>query len=188
MGWMEIAATAATLLCVLLAVKRRVAQFPVGLAATTLFFFVFLGARLYSSAALQIVFTAVQLYGWWYWLRGDRGRRPAIGRVGAARLAAAIAAAGLASAVLGLLLNSATDARMALLDAQIFGQSLLAQFLLDRKKIENWIVWSLVNAASVFTYATQGLRATTALYLALLINCLWGWREWRDALERQARA
>lgn len=185
MSGIEIAATAATVLCVLLAVKRSILQFPIGLLATTLFFFVFASAQLYASAGLQIVFTAVQVYGWWYWLYGDRGHRPPITHLRVGRLMVASAAAIAASAVLGAGLNRATNANMALIDAQIFGLSLLAQFLLDRKKIENWFVWGLVDTLSVYVYLTQGLFATAGLYAALLINCVWGWSEWRRALLRQ---
>ena len=80
MATLEILATAATVAYVLFAVKRSLWQYPVGLLATVLFFFVFLEARLYASTALQVLFAAVQLYGWWYWLRGDHGKRPNMGR------------------------------------------------------------------------------------------------------------
>lgn len=65
------------------------------------------------------------------------------------------------------------------MDSAIFALSALAQFLLDRKKLETWIVWALVNVLSVFVYASQELWLTTALYCGLLANCAWGWSEWR---------
>lgn len=76
MSMLEIFATITTVASVLLAVHRSIWQFPIGLAATTAFFFVFFQSQLYASTALQVFFSFVQVYGWWYWLRGDRGMPP----------------------------------------------------------------------------------------------------------------
>ena len=62
---LEIAATAFTLLSVILSVKRSLWQFPTGLVGVSLGFFVFWQASLYSSAALQPIFVAALVYGWW---------------------------------------------------------------------------------------------------------------------------
>ena len=72
---LEAFASVATVAYVFLAIKRSLWQYPIGLLATILFFFVFLDAKLYASTALQVLFAAVQIYGWWYWLRGKDGGR-----------------------------------------------------------------------------------------------------------------
>ncbi len=69
---LELAATLVTLACVILGVKRSLWQFPVGIVGTALFFVVVLQAGIYANAALQVFFVFVQIYGWWYWLRGAR--------------------------------------------------------------------------------------------------------------------
>jgi nicotinamide mononucleotide transporter len=176
---LEIAATLFTLACVVLAVKRNLWQFPTGIIGTALGFFVFWQAKLYSSAALQPVFIAVQIYGWWYWLRGESRHRPNIRStspwiVGGACLAALAIAAAAAFA-----LDTFASARMALADASIFALSIVAQVLLSRKRIENWPVWVVINAISVYVYASQGLWLYTALYAFFFFNAFWGWWEWR---------
>src|SRR5262245_32945106 len=96
---LEIAAALLTLICVVLAVKRSLWQFPTGIIGTALGFFVFWRTHLYSSAALQPFFIAVQIYGWWYWLRGENQQRPRIKSTsvwivaGACLVALAVAAA-----------------------------------------------------------------------------------------------
>ena len=84
------------------------------------------------------------------------------------------------------LIAAYTDANMALADAGIFALSVAAQFLLDRKKIETWPVWGLVNALSVYVYASQQLWPTTALYALLFLNVFWGWYEWRREMKTAA--
>jgi nicotinamide mononucleotide transporter len=73
---LEPAAVALLVASVLLAVQRSLWQYPVGLAATAHYVLVFWRAQLYSSAVLNVVFILAQVYGWWFWLRGDAGRGP----------------------------------------------------------------------------------------------------------------
>ena len=176
----EVAATILTVACILLGTARSLWQYPVGVASTTLFFFVVYGAHLYANAGLQIFFLAMQFYGWIYWLRGGPERRkPRITEFGLTRMALWIVIAVLLSLVGGMILNRFTSAAMAGLDAIVFGLSVLAQFMLDRKKIENWIVWGIVNAASVWLYGSRGLWMFAALYAGLFLNSFVAWWLWR---------
>jgi nicotinamide mononucleotide transporter len=176
---LEIAATLLTLICVVFAVKRNLWQFPTGIIGTALGFFVFWQARLYSSAALQPVFIAVQIYGWWYWLRGDEQHRPKIRATSPWLIVGACLAAIAFAALAAWALDNFTDANMAMADATIFALSIIAQVLLSRKRIENWPVWIVINAISVCVYATQGLWLYTTLYAFFFFNAFWGWWEWR---------
>jgi nicotinamide mononucleotide transporter len=179
---LEIAATALTLVCVVLAVKRSLWQFPTGIVGTALGFFVFWKAGLISSAILQPIFIAVQVYGWWFWMRGDQSKAPPIRTtpttvvIGLCLLALAAAAAG------AWTLETYAGAAMAQADAAILALSILAQILLSLKRIENWPVWIAINALSVFVYASQQLWLYTALYAVLFFNAFWGWWEWRKEL------
>ncbi|MEQ1609604.1 MAG: nicotinamide riboside transporter PnuC [Hyphomonadaceae bacterium] len=176
---LELAATVLTLVSVILSVKRSLWQFPFGIAGTTLGFFVFWGAGLYSSAVLQPFFVAVLVYGWGYWLRGEDSRRP---RIKSTKLwivsGACVGALALAAAA-ALALETYSDANMALGDASILALSVVAQILLSRKQIENWHVWILINAISIYVYASQALWLYTALYVFFFFNAFWGWWEWR---------
>lgn len=184
MGLIEIAATVFTVLCVLLAVKRSLWQYPVGFVGVGLYFHVFWTANLFASAMLQIVFAAVMLYGWWYWLFGDKGSRPPITRLGSINTAAWAVLVFGASAFFGSMLGEIFPMMaMAKLDAAIFGLSVLAQFYLDRKKIETWAVWAVVNVISIVVYAQQGLMVTTGLYAFLLANTALGYWAWKRELD-----
>ncbi len=179
MSTLEIWATVLTVACVILATRLKVAQYPVGIIATVLFFGVFWQAQLYSSAWLQVYFTLVQFYGWWYWLKGDGGKEP---KITTWPLQTHIVLGGTALAfsyLVAQLLGHYTDAKMAFLDTLIFSLSVVAQFLLDRKKLEHWYVWGAVNIISIWVYASQGLGVTTALYIGLLCNVFVGYRFWR---------
>lgn len=186
MSPLEILASLFTLASVLLTVHLKKSLYPVGLVATVLFFFVFWQSKLYASAGLQVYFTLVQLYGWWFWTRGDRGREPPIGEWPWTIVAGwAMAAAGLTAAI-SFVLYRYTDAHMPAGDTAILALSILAQFLLDRKQLKSWYVWAAVDVLSVYVYASQHLWPTTVLFVILTLNTGYGWWMWRRELARQA--
>jgi nicotinamide mononucleotide transporter len=180
---LEIAATLFTLICVILSVKRSLWQFPFGVVGTGLFFFVVWRQQLYANAALQIFFLGVQFYGWWYWVRGDKGARPPIRSTNWKVVLALCAVALVLAGFVAWALESFTDASMPLPDAAVFGLSVVAQVLLSRKRIETWPMWVVVNTLSVWLYASQSLWVFAGLYVFFFFNAFWGWWEWRKEMK-----
>jgi nicotinamide mononucleotide transporter len=185
-SWLELAADVLTLASVVLTVLLRKSLYPVGIAATAIFFFVFWNARLYASAGLQVYFTVIQLYGWWFWRRGDRGREPPIGDWPWSTTGLFAVAAGVFTLAVSSALDRFTDARSPVLDTTVFAASVLAQFLLDRKQMKTWAVWAIVDLLSIVVYGGQKLWLTTGLYVLLLANAGIGWAAWRKARARES--
>ena len=188
MSGLEVLANLFTVASVLLTVHLKKSLYPVGIVATVLFFFVFWNARLYASAGLQVYFTLIQFYGWWFWWRGRDGHAPPIGdwswrRVALLGLAAAVFTVGVS-----LALYRFTDAQTPVGDTAILALSVLAQFLLDRKQMKNWLVWGAVDVVSIIVYGGQHLWLTAFIYLILLGNVVYGWLTWRAAFKRQGMA
>ncbi|MGJ6966831.1 nicotinamide mononucleotide transporter family protein [Streptosporangium sp. G11] len=75
-SWAELLGFATGVLTVWLVVRRNIWNWPIGTANVILLGAVFLTAGLYADAALQIVYVALSLYGWWQWLYGGAGRTP----------------------------------------------------------------------------------------------------------------
>ena len=182
---LELAATLVTLACVILGVKRSLWQFPVGIVGTAIFFVVVWQVGLWANATLQVFFVFVQLYGWWYWLRGDNGGRPKIRSANRLQVAVWVVMA-LAIAVAGsCALTAYTDFDLAFTDAATLSVSVVAQYLLDRKYLETWPVWVIVNIASIWLYGSAGIWLFTGLYVFFFFNAFWGWWEWRKAMRAE---
>jgi len=182
---LELAATLVTLLCVILGVKRSLWQFPVGIVGTALFFIVVWQNRIYANAVLQVFFVGVQIYGWWYWLKGDHGRRPPIRSANPIHVVVSVAVAILVAWAGSWAITEMTDFDLSFTDATTLSVSVVAQFLLDRKYLETWPVWLIVNVASIYLYGKAGMWLFTALYVFFFFNAFWGWWEWRNAMKRQ---
>lgn len=181
MSPIELVAAALILLSVGLTVRRNLWLWPVGIVGTLLYGWVFLQAKLYFSTGLQVFFLIVQVYGWIYWAKGKDGAEPPIVAMGWSRAAIVLAATAAAAGGLGWLAGQVTDAQASTFDAMLTGLSVVAQILLSRKVLENWLFWIITDILSIGVYASQGLYPTAALYVVLLVLATWGLWEWQRA-------
>ena len=174
---------------VTLIVRRSIWNYPFGLAMVALYGRIFLDARLYSDAILQIFFFVVQVYGWWHWARVRRsvGTVTVIHLDNRARLRWAIGCV-LASTLWGYGMHRFTDAAFPFADAALAMTSVVAQIMMSRRAIENWWLWIAVDIGSVGLYAAKGLWLTMLLYTIFLGLAIWGLIDWRSAERRQRAA
>lgn len=180
MSWqIEAFASLLLLLNVWLVARRSLWNYAFGIAAVSLYAFLFWQARLYAAFGLQFLFLALNLYGLWNWRRAqaDSGDLPVL-RMHARERLATLAAILLLAGGIGLLLARTTDAASPFWDSANTALALSAQYWQARRRVETWLLWSLVNIGSVGLYATQALWFTSGVYAVLLLVALYGWREW----------
>jgi len=167
------------LLCVWLAVRERPANWPIGLANNVLFSILFFRARLFADMGLQAAYFGLGVYGWFNWLFGGAGRTALrISRTTRSEWVALGAAVPLGTWSLREILVAANGAAP-LADALTTALSLSAQYLLTRKRLENWLFWITADAIYVPLYLSRGLPLTAVLYGVFLLLCLVGLRTWR---------
>ncbi|MGJ3646966.1 nicotinamide riboside transporter PnuC [Sphingomonas sp. GlSt437] len=186
---LEAVAAVLVLVNVALVARRSLWNYPIGLAAVTLYAIIFFRSRLYSDALLQIFFFIVQLYGWWNWAasKGESGA-VVVERLGARTRVGW--AGGIVAATLGWgwLAHRFTDAAYPWWDASVAMMSIAAQILMSRRAIENWVLWIAVDIVAIGLYAAKDLWLTAAVYLVLLAISIWGLVDWQRAARRAASA
>ncbi len=180
-SWLELIALVLSLAMVALNMRVNPLAWPLAIASSLLYFLVFWDARLYGEGSLQIFFAAVALWGWWQWLRGtmDDGRALRVRALSRRAALGCIAALAIAWPALALFLAHRTDSDVPWLDAFPTAGSLVGQWLLGRKYVENWLAWLVVNVASVLLFAFKGLWLTVMLYVVFALLSVVGWRAWR---------
>ena len=179
---LELLAVVASALAVWLSVRRHVGTWPVSIVAVSTYLVVFVRARLYADAALQVVFLAQSVYGWWAWTGAARRAEPPVRLLSPAwRLAVAVAIAVAAWGV-GAMLARHTDASAPYLDATASVTSLAANQLLARRVLENWLLWIALDVVYVPMFVARGLPLFAVLYAVFLVLAVLGYREWRRAL------
>ncbi len=179
--WLELAAFAMAVGMVLLNMRVNPLAWPLAIGSSLLYALLFLDAKLYGETGLQFVFAAVGAWGWWQWLRGTQadGAPLRVRALGPRGRFAALAALALLWPLLAWLLGRFTDSTTPAWDAFATAGSLVGQWLLGRKYVENWPAWIVVNAASIGLFALKGLLLTTLLYALFLALSFAGWRAWR---------
>lgn len=181
----EQCAVALGIINVSLIIRRSVWNFPFGLLMVVLYAKIFFDYRLYSDALLQIYFFVIQIYGWWYWLKGrDQSGLIVVTRLSPTRwpVYALLAVAGIA--LLGTAMDRLTDADYAYWDATIAILSVIAQFLMSRRILESWLIWITVDVLAIGLFATKGLQPTAALYAVFLMLASAGLLAWVRAYSR----
>lgn len=178
--WLEVAAFWIAIAMVFANFRVHPVAWPLAIASSALYGWLFWGSRLYGEASLQGVFIVLAFWGWWQWLRG-RGEDGAPLRVHRLQPRQRLWLAGatvLAWPPLALLLRHLTDSDVPWLDALPTVGSLAGQFLLGRKLVENWPVWLAVNLVSIGLFAFKGLWLTVVLYALFALLSGVGWRQW----------
>ena len=182
--WLEIVAFVLAVVMVVMNMRVDPVAWPLAIVSSLLYFALFWNSRLYGDASLQIFFALIALWGWWQWLRGTRADGAALQvSVLPARarivLLVALAAAWPAT---GLFLKHYTDTDVPWWDAFPTAASVIGQWLLGRKYIENWLAWIVVNVVSVGLFAYKGLWLTVLLYTVFIAMSFAGWRAWQRLL------
>ena len=182
----EILAAVTGIISVYLSTRENIWSWPTALVNVTLYFIVFLEAKLYADMGLQVVYFALSLYGWYEWLYGGENRTELhVSRVSRS-LGVRLALVGLAATlVLGTALARFTDAALPLLDSATTSTSLVAQWMMTRKIVENWAVWVAVDVVYVGMFLYKSLYLTAALYAVFFVLAVMGYREWKRSFEQQ---
>ena len=183
MSTLELAAALVGAISVWLSVRQHIWSWPTAIVNVVLYAVVFFQAKLYADMGLQVIYAVLSVYGWYEWLYGGAGRTALrVTRTGARRgaLLACIAAVG--SALLGVVLHHETDAALPYMDAFLSSTSLVAQWMMTRKLLENWAVWIFVDVLYVGMFVYKGLYLTAGLYAVFLGLAVKGYLDWRASL------
>lgn len=181
--WLEAFAFVFTLANVVLNVRANVLAWPLGIVGTALYAVLFFGAKLYGDFSLQFVFIGSSIYGWVEWARGGEGAKPlAVTALTRKSLATHALVALLLWPLLGAFFGRFTDTDVPYYDAFPTALSLVGQWLLARKVLENWYFWIVADVVYIALYASKSLYLTSLLYAIFLGLCVLGLREWRKNL------
>lgn len=195
MTYVELVAAILGAISVYFYIVRNHWSWPVGLVQVILFVAVFAQAKLYADMILHLVYTVLQLYGWWQWWKScttqdsfigaqntNRGSSVQVRRLSISGNALACVIAALMTAVYTYLLMTYTDASLPLADCFVSSVSIVAQSLLAWRYLENWLYWIVVDLAAIVLFAYKELWFTTGLYALFLVMAIIGYRTWRRTL------
>lgn len=186
MSPLEIAAAATGAWSVWLSVRQNILSWPTAIVNVALYSIVFYQAKLYADMGLQVVYFVLSIYGWYEWLYGGEGRTELhVSRTSRSLVIRLALLATAGSLLLGTLLHRGTDASLPYMDSALSSTSLVAQWMMTRKLLENWLVWITVDVFYVGMFIYKDLFVTAVLYAVFLGLAVKGWIDWRRSMRAQ---
>ncbi len=184
---LELVAVLFGIVSVFLSVRENIWSWPTALVNVALYFALFFRSGLYSDMGLQVVYFALSVYGWYEWLYGGAGRTTLrVTRV-PARVWAICAVIGVAVwATLGKLTSHLPGVALPYVDAATTTVSLIAQWMMTRKLLENWTLWIIVDVVYVGMFIFKGLYLTAGNYAVYLVLAIMGHVAWKRSLNQTA--
>ena len=162
-----------------LVTRQSIWSWPLGVLNAVFYMVVFARTGVYSDTGLQVVYFVLSLYGWYHWLRGGPQQEAVVVTRTPRRTWAIVA--GIA-VVVWVLLSSITrripGAALPQLDAALVAISLVAQWMMTRKLLENWLLWIAVDVVYIGLFINRQLPLTAMLYAVFLVLAIIGYGQW----------
>lgn len=186
MSGVEIAGFIFGVIGVWLTLRENVWCFPIGLANVILSLYLFYQQKLYADSLQQFVYIILLGYGWFKWWRGNDTDKKLVVSTSNSSLLFICAGAFIAcTLLLGVLLSKFTDATFPWLDSTATSLSFVAQWMIAKKKIENWLIWIVVNIMYIGIYLYKDLWLYSVLFFIYLLLAISGYLKWRKSLKFQ---
>ncbi|NUT78539.1 nicotinamide mononucleotide transporter [Pseudomonas sp. C1C7] len=182
MSGLELFAATLGVIAVWLTVKQNPWCWPIGLVMVLIYSWIFFEVKLYSDMLLQVIYAALQIYGWWQWTRAGEARHGReVSRLEGSSVFYGLLVGAIGSLLLGAAMAHWTDAAQPWLDAALTGFSLVAQVWMAQKRVQCWPLWITVDVIFVGLFIYKDLYLTAALYGLFLLLAVQGWHTWRAA-------
>jgi len=176
------------ILCVWLAAKNNIWNWPIAIVSVLIYIFIFFESKLYADMGLQFYFFAMNIYGWHYWSKqrnNPEESRP-ITLITRKEILLSIVGIIAFTCALGFLLYKNTDASFPFIDSFCTAGSLIAQIFLARKVLHNWLIWIFVDVIYVGVYFSKDLYATGLMYALYIVIATMGYLDWRKIYREQS--
>lgn len=172
---------------VYLSTRENIWSWPTAIVNVTLYIIVFRRAGLYSDMGLQVVYLVLSIYGWYEWLYGGKNRSVLhVSRATSREWLIVTPVAVLFWLVLARSTATLPGVALPYLDAGLATLSLVAQWMMTRKILENWVLWIVADIIYVPMYVYKGLPVTAGLYAMFLALAVLGLRSWWRSYQTNA--
>lgn len=186
-NWVEVCGTVTGLIYLWFSVRQSILTWPAGLLTSLLYIWIFFSAKFYAGMGLQFYYVVISIYGWWSWLNGEPGNSGEkvlhVSRTGMKLWVWLFIINLFLFVLISYVLANFTDSPIPYWDAFVTSLSIIATWMLARKKFEHWLLWMLIDAISIGLYIYRELYPTTILFVAYTIMAVVGYFEWRKDLK-----
>lgn len=186
-NWVEVAGAVLSLIYLYLSIREKSALWIFGFISSVLYIFVFYESKLYADMSLSFYYLGVSVFGWINWQRKDKESHTTqlhITRIKQQKeLFQYIAGIFVTYLIYYIILEYLTDSPIPIADSVVGSLSVVATWMLAKKKIENWLVWIVVDAFAAGLYFYKELYPTAVLFVVYTIMAVVGYNQWKKTLK-----
>jgi len=171
--------------CTALYIRASALAWPIGLVAIVIDFFLYSQTGIYGDMSLEVFYFISTLYGWHAWVRGGKHKTALPISHSSWRQIALLSIIALTGITLTtLFLIHDTNSQIPYLDSSTTVLSLIAQWLICRKKIETWILWFFIDATYGALFIIKGLPAHSILHFVYTGMAVMGYWQWYRKMKK----
>ncbi len=172
------------LLAVYYLIKENLLTWPTGIIYCFISFYIFWNQKLYQDFVLTGFFLVMNIYGWYFWTVGKskNSKTLLITQTQPLTLFILLIISIFYIFISGYFVGHYTDASLPYWDATTTGLSFIAMWLTARKKIENWLIWLIVDILATGIYFYKGIYFYSALYCVYIVLAILGWVNWKKLM------
>ncbi len=192
MSHLEFWATITGGVAVWLSARENVWSWVLGLVNVVLAFVMFYQIQLYPDMLLQVFFFVTNIIGWWQWKfptqnEANQNNELVISRLSSRQWLYAVVVGAVFTVLMGTFAGNLSHwlpnvfskpSAFPYLDSFTTVMSILATFMLIRKKVEAWFVWLLVDVISTYMYFAKDVQLYSLLYLVFCFIAVFGTLNW----------
>ncbi|MCC6384807.1 MAG: nicotinamide riboside transporter PnuC [Bacteroidia bacterium] len=169
-----------------LTIRKNIWCFPVGMINVLITAYLVFDKNLFADVIQQIVYFFLLAAGWYMWSR--KGNNEVVIRVSTLKtkdyyFLILLFISG--SMMMGWFFKNYSTASLPYADSTATVICFIAQWLIARKKIENWILWMIANPSYIIIYLIKGLPLYAILSFIYFIMAIIGYRQWFTAYRNQ---
>ena len=183
--WPEWLGVITGFICIYLAARENIWSWPVSIISVLAYAWVFFEARMYGDMALQFYFLFTAMYGWYYWVKKQDLQEKPIDTITTKGWILSFISVLVLSVLLGFFLDNYTNTDVPYEDGFCTAMSFVAQFLLTRKILQNWLLWIFVDICYIPLYLYKNLNLSAIFYAFLVAIALKGYLDWRKNYREQ---
>lgn len=184
-SWLEYIAVCFGIASVIFSRMENILVYPVGMINTAIYIYLYITHGLYADASVNFYYTVMSIIGWRMWTKKQSGYTLAITKSKTKDWISALIFFGICWTILYLILKKFTDSTVPLADSFTSAAAFTGMWLMNSKKIENWIWWIITNLASIPLNFYKHLVFTSFQYLVFLILAIMGYITWTKKLQHR---
>lgn len=173
----------AGVMCVVLTAKGKISSYAFNFVQVILYMYICWNAKIYLEFGEQVFYFIVNVAGIFAWknnmTKDDDGNEYVIAKKFKTWqwiLTAIITV--ISTLVFGCFGKYILGSTLSFLDAFTISLSVIAQLLMVWRYREQWVIWIMIDMASLVMFIMLGNVAMVTMYIAWTINAFYGWYNW----------